>query len=320
MIIANPIYDVTFKRILENDRAAKFLIGTILDCEVLSLVPTTREHIGEDKETGKLTLFRMDFSAEIVTKEEGTKKVIIEMQKAFVLGDVYRFRKYLAFEYRKSELPIISIYILGFNLSVESPAFVAQPDYIDLLTKEKLDVKDNFVGHLTHKAYFVQTLRIKPKYNTRLEKLLSVFEQANFIGDSSTTKIYEVEVEEPGLLEITNILQHVAGDRETREALDKEEYYMEYIEDTFGESERKITEHIKTIEKHVQTIVEKDNTIAENKIALSEKDNTIAEKDSTIAEKNKRFRDIAYKLKRDGMSTKEIAMLTGLSISEIEGL
>ena len=47
MIIANPIYDETFKRILENDRAAKFLIGTILDCEVLSLKPTTRDHTGE---------------------------------------------------------------------------------------------------------------------------------------------------------------------------------------------------------------------------------------------------------------------------------
>ena len=299
MIIANPIYDVTFKRILENDRAAKFLIGTILDCEVLSLVPTTREHTGEDKDTGKLTLFRMDFSATIVTKEEGEKQVIIEMQKAFVLGDVYRFRKYLAFEYEDSKLPIISIYILGFNLSVDSPAFVARPDYIDLLTKEKLDVKDNFVGHLTHKAYFVQTLRIKPKYNTRLEKLLSIFEQANFIGDSSTTKFYEADVEEPGLREITNILQYVAGDRKTRDELDKEEYYMQYIEDTFGESERKIAEHIK---------------------ALAEKDNAIAEKDNVIAENAKKFRDIAYKLKRDGMSSEEIAMLTGLSISVIEGL
>jgi hypothetical protein len=36
MIIANPIYDVMFKRILENNRAAKFFIGTILNCKVLS--------------------------------------------------------------------------------------------------------------------------------------------------------------------------------------------------------------------------------------------------------------------------------------------
>jgi hypothetical protein len=28
MIIANPIYDVVFKRMMENERVAKFFIGT----------------------------------------------------------------------------------------------------------------------------------------------------------------------------------------------------------------------------------------------------------------------------------------------------
>jgi hypothetical protein len=272
---------------------------------VLSLIPTTIERTEED-DTGKLTLFRMDFSAEIVTAEQGKKQVIIEMQKAHALSDVFRFRKYLASEYRKSELPIISIYILGFNLTVDSPAFVAQPDYIDLLTKEKLSVKDAFVGRLTHSAYFIQTLRIKPKYNTRLEKLLTIFEQANFVSGSSTTKFYTPEVEDPELLEITNILQYVAADRNSREDLEKEEYYLEYVEDMFGGKDREI-------EAKIRTIGEKDETIAE-------KDNALAEKDNALAEKDKKFRDIASKFKRDGMSYDEIATLTGLSTSEIDAL
>ena len=98
MIIANPLYDTTFKRIIENNRAAKFMIGTILNCEVLSLVPTVQEHTEIDKETGRITLFRKDFTATIVTKEEGEKQVIIELQKALALSDIYRFRKYLASE------------------------------------------------------------------------------------------------------------------------------------------------------------------------------------------------------------------------------
>jgi hypothetical protein len=52
MIIANPIYDVTFKRLLENDRTAKFLIGTILDCKVVSLTPAVIERTKYDKDTG----------------------------------------------------------------------------------------------------------------------------------------------------------------------------------------------------------------------------------------------------------------------------
>ena len=31
MVIANPIYDVVFKRMMENDRVAKFFIGTLLE-------------------------------------------------------------------------------------------------------------------------------------------------------------------------------------------------------------------------------------------------------------------------------------------------
>ena len=306
MIIANPIYDVTFKRILENDRAAKFLIGTILDCEVLSLEPAVRERTEEDRETGKLTLFRMDFSATIVTKEEGEKRVIIEMQKAHVLDDVYRFRKYLASEYRSSQLPIISIYILGFNLSVDSPAFAARPDYIDLLTKEKLSVNDAFVGQLTHSAYFVQTKRIKPKYNTRLEKLLSIFEQTNFIGESYTTKIYDIAVEDQELLEIINILQYIAGDREAREELEREEYYLEYVEDTFGKKDRELAENKQTIEKHVQTIVEKDNSIAE--------------KDEEIINLKNKNLDAAKEFKSLNVPLEKISQLTGLPVEEIEKL
>jgi len=182
MIIANPIYDVTFKRILENDHAAKFLIGTILDCEVISLVPNIQERTYEKSEKRDIALFRMDYSATIKTKADGEQRVIIEVQKSLHPGDIERFRGYLGAEYMHSNLPIISIYILGFNLSTESPAFTARPDYRDLQTHEKLEIKDAFVRQVTHDAYFIQTLRIKPSYNTRLEKLLSVFEQANFIG------------------------------------------------------------------------------------------------------------------------------------------
>ncbi|MDR3013320.1 MAG: hypothetical protein LBU70_08965, partial [Chitinispirillales bacterium] len=71
MIIANPIYDATFKCLLENNRVAKFLIGTILDCKVITLKPSTIEHTDRDRDSGRITLYRKDFAATIETKEEG---------------------------------------------------------------------------------------------------------------------------------------------------------------------------------------------------------------------------------------------------------
>jgi hypothetical protein len=297
MIIANPIYDATFKRILENERVAKFLIGTILDCKVLTLEPTIQEYTQYDKNTQKLSLFRKDFAATIETEKEGKRRVIIEIQKAKVLGDVFRFKDYLGNEYKKSKLPILTIYILGFNLSVNSPAFMSRPDCWDLMTNEKLDVNDFFVGQLTHTAYFVQTLRIKPSFNTRLEKLLSAFEQTRFIGNDETTKLFPYETDDSDMKELLGILQYVAADEKTREELDLENYYLKAMEGMFGEQNEKIEKQANTIIQHVKTIAEKDNTIAQ---LQNDKIET------------------ALKMLQDGVTIENISKYTGLTSEQIK--
>jgi len=93
MVIVNPIYDVAFKQIMENNDVAKFFVGTILNCEIIELTATVQERIHDDKDPKKPTLFRMDFAA-IIKQEDGAQKsVIIEMQKAKHLADVMRFRR-----------------------------------------------------------------------------------------------------------------------------------------------------------------------------------------------------------------------------------
>jgi hypothetical protein len=37
MIIANPIYDTTFKKLMENGRLSRFFIGTLLEQTIVSL-------------------------------------------------------------------------------------------------------------------------------------------------------------------------------------------------------------------------------------------------------------------------------------------
>jgi hypothetical protein len=287
MIIANPIYDVIFKRLLENDRVAKFLIGTILDCKVVSLTPTVIERTKRDKDNGALTLFRMDFAATIKNETGEEKRVLIEMQKAKQLADIDRFREYLGSEYIASTLPIISIYILGFNLTVDSVAFGNFPVCRDLRTGESLNSHDPFVEKLTHTAYFVQTKRIKPSLNTRLDKLLSIFEQANFISGSETMKDYALNVEDPELKETLDILRYAAADSETRKELDEEEYYQRAMRQMFGEQ----------YDKMEKQALELANAKRENE-------------EST--------RKIVRELKKRGMSTSEIATIVERTEVEVE--
>jgi hypothetical protein len=318
MLIVNPIYDVAFKQIMENNSVAKFVIGTILNCEVLELVPSITERVQEDSATRKPTLFRMDFAATIKPAGAAQKRVIIEMQKAKLLGDVMRFRRYLGKEYATSELPIISIYILGFNLSLDSPAFVARPDYWDLRTGIKLLGKDFFVENLTHNAYFIQTHRISRSFQTKLDRLLSVFEQANFVGYTETTKLLDLSEDDleqkyPELKELVNILRKAAADKDTLQKLDREQEYLEAMDEMFGKKDTELRQTKEKLEESTQKLGESNQKLKESTQKLEE----FTQKLEESAQRNL---ESAKEMKLDGLPVEKIAKFTGLSIAEIEAL
>lgn len=62
MEIANPIYDTVFKRLMEDERTAKFFISTISDSPILDLEVRSREFTYQD-EGKNLRIFRLDFLA-----------------------------------------------------------------------------------------------------------------------------------------------------------------------------------------------------------------------------------------------------------------
>ena len=94
MVIANPIYDVVFKRMMENDKVAKFFIGTLLEQTIETVTVKSQEFTYTDELAG-LAVFRLDFIATIKTESGELKKVLIEIQKAKNQIDLMRFRNYL---------------------------------------------------------------------------------------------------------------------------------------------------------------------------------------------------------------------------------
>jgi len=126
MKVANPIYDVVFKYLLEDNKIAKLLISSLLGVEIreLSLRP---QEFSTNLSKQTLTVYRVDFKAEIVLSSGETKIVLIEIQKAKFTTDIMRFRKYLGEQYALKTnsvqtekkiipLPIITIYFLGYGL------------------------------------------------------------------------------------------------------------------------------------------------------------------------------------------------------------
>jgi hypothetical protein len=129
--IANPIYDVVFKYMMEDNEVAKLLVSSIIGEEIISLDPKPQEHPVETvtPEGSTLTVYRLDFSAKVKTPD-GHKLILIEMQKASFPADIMRFRGYLGKQYADKNnsvthkdgsieaLPIYTIYFLGDELGI----------------------------------------------------------------------------------------------------------------------------------------------------------------------------------------------------------
>ncbi len=301
MVIANPIYDVVFKRLMEDERIAKFFIETLLEETIEEIEVKPQEYtffkdlsdlenpdvisLAESKIIERLTIsvFRLDFIATIKTAEGQFKKVLIEIQKAKNFIDVMRFRNYLAEQYkkedeietgngkRKTALPIVTIYLLGFQLpEIESPAVRVNRQYIDLLTHKVIEKKSEFVEKLSHDCFIVQMPRIKVKLQTRLDKLLSIFEQNYFVDDKGIVKEYNYDIDDEMIKSMLQILHHTGTDPKRKKEIEDEQEAYRVLDVATRELQEAVAEKEKTI-------VEKEKTIAEKEKALEEKDKQIAE-------------------------------------------
>ena len=319
MIIANPLYDVVFKRLMENDKVAKFFIGTLLDITVETIEVQAQEFtflkdldpndpvirkFAEEKIRERLSInvFRLDFVATIRTDSGERKKILIEIQKAKNPIDVMRFRNYLAEQYKKEEvfdgtkiaLPIITIYILGFTLpELESPCIKVERAYKDLIYRTVLTQKSEFIEKLTHDSFIVQVGRITDRYQTRLDKLLSIFEQRNFTEAGTIIKDYRHTPDLAEVQTMTEILHHVGTDPAERKQIEIEQEAWRTINAMFEEKEQG---YLKKLAEKDQALSEKDQALSEKDQALSEKDQALSEKDQALSEKDRIIAELMRKL------------------------
>lgn len=279
MLIANPIYDVVFKRLMENQRVAKFFIGTLLNQTIESVELQPQEFTYIDK-LAVLSVFRLDFIAIIKTESGETKKVLIEIQKARNHVDLMRFRNYLAEQYKKEDrinqkkvvLPITTIYILGFKLpKIESACVHVERQYRDLINETILGQRSEFVEKLTHDSYVVQVERITGRYKSRLDKLLSVFEQSNFIDEDKVIKEYKYPTDVEDLKIITDILHHSGTDPESRREIDAEREAWRTVNAMMGDLQNDLDEMSKALDEKNKALEEQERLIEELKKKLEGK-------------------------------------------------
>ena len=258
-------------------------MGTLLGQKVESLEMQPQEFTHDVKELMSIRLFRLDFMAVVRADDGSTQKILIEVQKAKEQLDLMRFRNYLAEQYKKQEiiknkettLPITTIYILGFMLpEVETACVHVARQYRDMINHSILDKKDDFIECLTHDSYVVQVRRITGKYKTKLDKLLSVFEQKNFIGDSEIIKKYEYETDDEEVKLIADILHHAGTDPDSRREIENEQEANRTINEMLAAKQKKnlqtIKEQAKALDEQAKAIVEKDKQLEAQRKLIEE--------------------------------------------------
>ena len=236
MEVANPIYDVVFKYLMQNQRVARLLIGRITGLAVQSLsvspqetsVPRTAEAPEHDL---PLTLLRMDFAARVRTEDGSERQVLIEIQKSNAPTVIERFRRYLGQQIgsgdniltrpsgRTEAVPIVTIYFLGYTLGHLSDEAVIDvcPRVTERRTGRELQARHPLVEGIHHRSHIIQIPRLASRRRDELERVLAIFDQGlvkgNGRGDAHVLTIAEEEY--PAECEIVL--------RQLREAMAKEE-------------------------------------------------------------------------------------------------
>ena len=216
MDVANPIYDVVFTYLMQNQRVARLLIGRITGLAVQSLTVSPQEtsvrRTPEDPEHDlPLTLLRMDFAARVQSRDGSERQVLIEIQKASAPTVIERFRRYLGQQIgsgdnvlthpsgRTEAVPIVTIYFLGYALDDLSDEAVIDvcPRVTERRTGRELAASHPLVEGIHHRSHIIQIPRLASRRRDELERLLAIFDQGlvkgNGRGDAHVLTIEEGE-------------------------------------------------------------------------------------------------------------------------------
>lgn len=314
--IANPIYDSVFKYLMEDERIARTLLSALLKKEVVEV--EVRRHEYTNGQRDNISMFRIDFGAQVREEDGSLKLILIELQKTWLETETLRFRQYLGAQYANPEnilkdddargnaIPMVTVYLLGHRVGdIEEPVLYVNHkaySYDDEVVTQ--GIPDPFVESLVHDSIIVQIPLLRRSAGNRLDRVLSVFDQTQ--KDKYNRQVLNVDEDRyMGDTELQYILHRLlaaASDAKLRQDMNVEDEYFSAIE-------------------HRDTaIMNRDKKIEEQGVKLVEQENTIKEQGDTIKEQKVRLRRLVQGLHSGGMPVKQIAEMMNISINDLQKL
>ena len=289
--IANPIYDIVFKYLMDDERIARTILSALLKKDVLAVEMRPQEYIDDRRDS--LSVFRIDFGATVREADGSERLILIELQKTWLETETLRFRRYLSLQYASpknmrsdnSALPMVAVYLLGHRVGdIEEPVIYVSHQASDYngnpVTR---GIPNAFVDSLTHDSIIVQIPLLRGQINNRLDKVLSIFDQSRMdahdphklcIDDDAYADDEEME-------HIVHQLTKAAADSDLRMRMNVEDEYFSVIE---------------------------------------KRDTQLRLKDEQIAEQEQMLRSLVAMLKNSGKTVDEIAKAIGKDAATVRRL
>lgn len=313
--IANPIYDVVFKFMMEDNRVAKMLLSALLKKEILELEMRRHEYTAIQKD--RISLYRIDFAAKIQDADGSEHLVTIELQKTWLGTESLRFRQYLGVQYQNKDnmcsdgdaaygLPIISIYILGHKLGdISEPVIYVRRRYLDY-DDHVIEQTDQFIESLTHDSIVVQIPYLKGRTRTRLERLLNVFDQDYCIK----TNDHFLEINEDIFLGDEQLILHRLLQAGTTPDVRRA---MEIEDEILSEIESRDT----TILLKDQALKQKDQAIKQKEQEIEQSKQEIEQSKQVIEQQKAVIKRMVHLLTTSGLQPADIAQQLSIPITEV---
>ena len=307
--IANPIYDSVFKYLMEDERIAKIILSALLKKEVVDVQVRRNEYTNGTRD--QVSMFRIDFGAQIRNEDGSLQLILIELQKTWLETETLRFRQYLGAHYANPEnilqennpegyaIPMVTVYLLGHRVGdIEEPVLYVNHKAFNYQGDEvSKGLPNPFVDSLVHDSIIVQIPLLHGQINNKLEKVLSIFDQHRKAGFNRQVLTLEEDIysDDSDMVYVLRRLLAAASDTKLRHDMN--------VEDEF----------FSAIENRDTAIMARDKRIQEQDFLISEQSNIITEQSDLL-------KKMAKSMLSNGIAIEDIASATGKSIDAIRQL
>ena len=330
MKVANPIYDIVFKYMMEDERIARTILSALLKVDVLAV--EIRPHEYSDDTHDNLSVFRIDFGATIRDTEGNPKLILIELQKTWLETETLRFRQYLGVHYSNpknmqsdgSALPMVAVYILGHKVGdIEEPVLYVNHQSLDydgnIVTR---GLPNSFVDSLTHNSIIVQIPRLHGHINNRLDMVLSIFDQSHRDEEDKRilridNRVYENDAD---MEHILHRLTMAAADADMRHKMNVEDEYFSVIEKRDTEilmRDRQLAEQKAQLTEQKAQLTEQKAQLTEQKAQLTEQKVQLSEQKAQLSEQESMLRATIKMLLDAGKSMEDISAAIGKDMDTV---